>query len=104
MPNRLEIGPPRLIPVQALFNAIPDHVFIERIEALLAGRDVHIDDTHCEFPSEEDRFDGVRFVLLNEEIVVSRADFRRYLQRACEAQAGRLPDQGPALDVLMSRL
>lgn len=54
MPKRIDLENPDLTPPQAFFNAIWDFDFVKVIEALLAGRDVHIDDTHCEFPSEED--------------------------------------------------
>jgi len=90
-----------LFPVQAFFNALGDRTFVDALADLLRGVGHGVNEAHCEFPGDldpgEPRFEGVRFRLFEDEVVVSRETFERFLLAACRAQAQRCPEQRAAI-------
>ena len=92
---RIQVDNERLFPIQAFFNAISDHSFVETIANLLRGIGASFDDAHCEFPKDldpgEEPFEGVRFALYDDEVVVGFRTFRHYLELACTAYISENP-------------
>ncbi|MCA9553692.1 MAG: hypothetical protein KC933_26870 [Myxococcales bacterium] len=71
---------------------------------VLSGRNYGINDAGCEFPTAEDPFEGVRFWVLHDEVIISVAEFHRFVREACAAQAKRLPQQADALEAVLAKL
>lgn len=90
-----------LFPVQAFFNALGDATFVDTLSDLLQGVGHGVNEAHCEFPADldpgEPPFEGVRFRLFEDEVVVSRETFERFLLAACAAQVRRCPEQHEAI-------
>ena len=86
MPNRLSLSEDRLFPVQAFFNALPDAIFQDVMTGLLRGVGASINDARCAFSSDldpgEEPFDGVRFSLFEDQVVISEAQMREYIREA----------------------
>lgn len=95
------------LPVQAFFNVIPGYSFTRVIRGLVDHINVHINSSHCEFSDSEylepddEPFEGVRFVLLDEEVVLTWEDFLYALRVACEAQKSLSPNQAAELDEIL---
>ena len=74
---------------------------------LTGSVDWHVNVCHCEFPEGlepgEAPFEGVRFAIYEDEVVLSRAQFLPILVQACEAQKLRRPDQGGILDEAVAK-
>lgn len=74
MPNRLQLEK-KMFPVQAFFNSIPEHRFESVLNTLRENVGYSINNSHCEFPNEldsdEEMFEGVRFVLFEEEVIIT---------------------------------
>ena len=79
-------------PIKAVFNSIPDRLFIETISSLCQGIGFGVEYGSCLFYSDLDEydksfielFDGVRFELHNgEEIEIDNGTFYYYLQKVC---------------------
>jgi hypothetical protein len=102
---RIQIDDVRLFPIQAFFNAISDHSFVETIANLLSGVGASFDEAHCEFPADldpdEEPFEGVRFALYDDEVVVDLQTFRHYLELACIAYISENPSNLPKIETLM---
>ena len=109
MPKRLSIvgDDDPLFPIQAFFNAIGDHSFIETIARLLKGIGAGFDDVFCEFPSDldpgEEPFEGVRCALYEDEIVVDLDTFGRFLKLACENYVREHPEDKAQIDSLLQK-
>lgn len=55
----------------------------------------------CEFPDDKDKFEGVRFCLPDEEIIVGRQDFASYIRLACKAFLTQYPSESARLDLIL---
>lgn len=86
----------RLLPVQAFFNAISEDRFIQTLEAFSKGVGASFNDCHCEFPGdldpEDNPIEGVQFALYDQEIVITNAEFLKYLITVCDSFVGERPD------------
>jgi len=105
MPDRITLDGP-LFPVQAFFNAVSDSSFVRVIRDLKRGVGASVEDCHCEFPDDigpdELPFDGVRFVLYEDEVILTLQELAEILKAVCEVQEKRLPEQRVELRALWS--
>lgn len=107
MPKRLSIvgdeGP--MFPVQAFFNAINDDRFVFTISNLLQGVGAGFDVAYCEFPyaldENDEPFEGVRFSLYEDEIIVDYQTFMQYLKLACKQYIKEHPEDSNKLEHLL---
>ena len=108
MSKRLELVSDRdpLFPAQAFFNALSDRTFVDALVDLLRGVGHGVNEAHCELPGDldpgEPPFEGVRFRLFEDEVVVPRETFERFLRAACAAQVQRCPEQRAAIAQLLA--
>ncbi|QPM76431.1 MULTISPECIES: ribonuclease toxin immunity protein CdiI [Myxococcus] len=76
-----------MFPVQAFFNSISERGFVEKIRQLVARVGAGIDGAQCEFPGGlepwEQEFEGVRFSLYEDVVVVEEPVFQMFLLEAC---------------------
>jgi hypothetical protein len=95
-------------PVQAFFNAMPRRAFIKTLEGFARGVGAGFNDAVCEFPGEVEfegeEFDGVKFYLFSEELVIPNSDFMRFLEDVCQMYAGHHPQYEHLVVELMQRI
>lgn len=79
----------KYFPVIAFFNAIPDYEFIGMLEYMLKGIGYTFNEVHCEFPGDLDpgdkMFEGIRFTVLNDEIVIDYQTLYHFIELSCKA-------------------
>ena len=79
-----------LFPMQAFFNIIRASEFIEIVSNLTSGHGAGLECVYCGFPGDadpgEEPFEGVRFALFEDEVVVDEKTFAKFLRLACEAK------------------
>ncbi len=108
MSKRLELVADHdpLFPVQTFFNALSDLTFVDALADLLRGVGHSVNEAHCELPGDldpgEPSFEGARFRLFEDEVVVSRDTFERFLVAACATQVRRCPEQHAAIAQLLA--
>jgi hypothetical protein len=106
MPNRLSLADGRLFPVQCFFNAVSDFNFVEVVGRLLQGIGHGTDYAHCTFPSDldpgEEMFDGVKFSIFEESVVISVEELRYYIREACASYLASHPDEQNVISNLLS--
>ena len=97
-----------LFPVQAFFNAMPARSFVRTLAAFCSGVGTGFNDAVCEFPDEldggEDRFNGVRFEIFNESVIVSNAEFLEILSKICATYVEQYPDERGTVHELTEQL
>lgn len=107
MPDRLNLND-NFFPIQTFFNAIGHESFGRCVNSLLDGVGYSINDCDCSFPSDldpdEDPFDGVRFSVFEDEVVISEASLREYIKLACQAQLSLVPDQKNEVETILEKL
>ena len=107
MPTRISL-PDHLLPVQALFNAAWDATFVRFLESLSRGIDCVFNDCGCEFPSGlepgEEPFEGVRFWLFDEKVILTESEFHQILKQVGETQKKRVPEQAAQIDAILAKL
>lgn len=100
--------PAKWFPVQAFFNAVSDDDFPRMVKDLVGHIGWHVDVSHCEFPEglepDEEPFEGAKFSLYQEEVVLSQDDLASVLATVCRVQKRRLPKQAHALDAALLEL
>ena len=83
-------------PVIAFFNAVPSSNFMRTVEQMSAGIGTGINSVDCSFPDDveedEEKFDGVRFSVHDEEVVINYETFYYYLNLACKNYVDAFPD------------
>lgn len=83
-------------PVIAFFNAVPISNFMRAVEQMSVGIGTGINAVDCSFPDDveedEEKFDGVRFSLHDEEVILSYETFYYYLNLACKNYVDAFPD------------
>ncbi|NNC02015.1 hypothetical protein HJC10_04000 [Corallococcus exiguus] len=98
----------RLFPVQAFFNGISGDEFIGVMRNLVAGIGCFLDVASCEFPGSldpgEERFDGVRFSLFEEEVVVDYDVFVRFAVAASVSHVRARPGDRAELELILAEL
>ena len=108
MPERLRIDDDPLLPVQAFFNAIGDESFVRVIDALTSGVGYAINDCDCSFPSDLDPgekvFQGVRFSLFEQSIVISPQDLARYIKIVSKGFVEQRPTEQENVARILNRL
>lgn len=76
-----------MFPAQAFFNTISDNRFVF-ISNLLQGIDAGFDAAYYQFPSDlapsDEPFEGVKFSLYEDGVVVDHQTFMQYLKLACK--------------------
>ncbi|MCR9233095.1 MAG: ribonuclease toxin immunity protein CdiI [bacterium] len=96
MPIRIQLQD-QLFPVQTFFNAIGDHEFWDIIHGLKNRVSYGLDVCFCEFPEsldfDEEPFEGVRFRIYEDEVIITEAEFEKLLQKLATIQVCRFPDQ-----------
>ena len=96
MPTRLTLSDPKLLPIQAFFNAVGDSSFLRVIDCLTKGIGFSINDVDCSFPGDldpgDESFDGARFSLFEEHINISIDRLRQYLQTVCKVYVAEHPE------------
>lgn len=106
MPNRLSLADGRLFPVQCFFNAVTDFSFVEVVGRLLQGIGYGTDSAHCAFPSDldpgEETFDGVRFSIFEDSVILTIEELRYFIRKACESYLVSHPDERNAISGLLS--
>ena len=86
---RISLKDEKLFPVQAFFNVISDDSFVNTLKAFSNGVGANFNDTHCEFPGDidfdDEPFDGVRFALFDDEVILTYQAFLNVLQTTCKS-------------------
>jgi hypothetical protein len=107
MPTRLTLSNPALFPIQAFFNAVSDDSFVHVVDCLTSGIGFHIDETDCMFPSDldpgEEPFDGVQFSIFEDNVVISLAQLREYLDTICRHHIASHPEDMAIITQLLAR-
>jgi hypothetical protein len=106
MPNRLSLNDDRLFPVQCFFNAVSDFTFVEVVGRLLQGIGHGADYAHCTFPSDldpgEEAFDGVRFSIFEDSVILTVEELRRFIREACDSYLASHPEERELISGLLS--
>ncbi|WP_037285170.1 ribonuclease toxin immunity protein CdiI [Saccharibacillus sacchari] len=99
---------PLHLPAIVFFNAISNSDFVEVIEQMSAGIGTGINDVDCSFPDDieecEEKFDGVRFSLIDEEVILNYEMFYYYLNKACENYLDTFPDDRSKIDLNLTSI
>lgn len=99
---------PNHFPVISFFNAISNSDFIKVIEQMSVGIGTGINDADCSFPDDveeyEKTFDGVRFSLIDEEVILSYEMFYYYLNKACENYLDTFHDDRSKVDLNLTSI
>lgn len=105
MPNRLSLKGD-LFPVQCFFNAVSDFNFVEVVGRLLQGIGHGTDYARCTFPTDldpgEDVFDGVRFSIFEDVVVLKHEVFLDYVREACHSYLATYPDDDDEINKLLT--
>lgn len=76
-------------PVQAHFNAISDRNFLSVLSHNVRRTGASIEYCTCCFPSDlnpgDAPFEGLRFSLFDDEVVITEAEFLQFARLACDA-------------------
>lgn len=100
--------PEKWFAVQAFFNAVSDDDFTRMVKDLTSHIGWHVDVCHCEFPEGlepgEEPFEGVKFSIYEDEIVLSQDEFASVLTKVCSDQKRRFPEQASAIDAALEDL
>ena len=106
MPDRLSLNEDRLFPVQCFFNAVSDFNFVEVIGRLLQGVGHGADYAHCTFPSDldpgEEVFDGVRFSIFEDSVILTDEEFRYFIREACKSYLVSHPAEWDSISSMLS--
>lgn len=107
MPAHLNIDDPKRFAIQTFFNAVSDLNFVDVIRRLFQGIGQTINDNHCTFPVDldpgEPSFEGVRFSLYEDEIVISRAELYHWIKQAAQAYVSEHPEVREPVGQVMGR-
>jgi hypothetical protein len=107
MPNRINLKDERLFPVQAFFNAVSDSSFVQVVDHLTKGIGYSAEDAHCRFPADldsgEEPFDGVRFSLFEDSVVIGMPQLHHFLTIVSNRYAESHPEDKEALNQLLQR-
>jgi hypothetical protein len=105
MPDRLKLNKDDLFPVQAFFNCIWDSSFVKIIDGLTKQIGAGVNEAHCEFPSDLDPgepiFEGVRFSIFEDSIVISLSELREYLDIVCSQHVLLHPEDEGAINEML---
>lgn len=105
MPNRLLLEGD-LFPVQCFFNAVPDSNFVEVVGRLLQGIGQGLDYARCTFPDDldpgEEVFDGVRFSIFEDVVVLKHEEFLNYVREACCSYLATYPNDDGEINKLLT--
>jgi hypothetical protein len=97
-----------LFPVQAFFNAMPARSLVTTLKAFCSGVGAGFNDAACEFPNElnegEPKFDGVRFEIFDEAVVISNSEFFGIISDVCAIYIEKYPADKDAIHDLMKLL
>lgn len=97
-----------LFPVQAFFNAMPARSLVRTLTAFCSGVGAGFSDATCEFPGELDegeaRFEGVRFEIFDESVIISNAEFFEIVLKVCASYVEQFPDERNLVRDLTERL
>lgn len=97
-----------LFPVQAFFNAMPARSLVRTLVAFCSGVGAGFNDATCEFPDELDegeiRFEGVRFEVLDESVIISKSEFFNILSEICVSYVDKYPNERDTIRELTERL
>jgi CDI immunity protein len=91
--------------VKYYLNAIAGISFPEALNYLFEGTGYGDEYNMCEFPSEDDMFEGVRFYFLDkDEIIVSQEIFQKYLKIAAERYIELNPEKADEVQNVLKKL
>jgi CDI immunity protein len=96
----------RLFPVQCFFNAVSDYNFVEIVGRLLQGIGHGTDYAQCTFPEDlepgEEVFEGVRFSIFEESVILTVEELRYFIDKACESYIADHPEDRNVIRGLLS--
>ena len=108
MPNRLNLEYAPLFPVQAFFNAISDDSLIRAVGCLTNGIGYCSNEVACNFTADldpdEEPFDGVRFSLFEDSIIISLEQLRHFLELVCSGYVDNHPQDKQKINDLLARM
>ncbi|MDM1408406.1 ribonuclease toxin immunity protein CdiI [Myroides sp. DF42-4-2] len=108
MKKKLKLNDDNLFPVEAFFYTLPTAKFIDTLMGFSNKIGVGFEDTVITFPEElddnEEKFEGVEFSVLNEEVVISNKDFLKYLYIACGLFVEDYPDKKDIVEELFRKI
>lgn len=108
MPDRLTLDDERLLPVQAFFNAIGEESFVRVIDSLTSGVGYTSNDCDCSFPGDLDPgekvFQGIRFSLFEQSIVISHEELASYIKIVCQGHVDRHPTEQENIARILNQL
>jgi hypothetical protein len=93
--------------MQAFFNAVSDGSFVRVIDCLTSGIGFSINEADCTFPTDletdEGPFDGVRFSLFEDAVVIPLSQLRQYIKTVCDDYVVKHPEDKHLLDQFLTR-
>lgn len=108
MPNRLLVQSESHFPVQTFFNSIGDDSFVKMIDTLTNGVGYSINECDCTFPDDldpdEEPFDGVRFSLFEESVIIDTDELKKHLKVVCDEFVKRHPETTEQINGFLGRL
>ena len=107
MPDRLNLSDD-LFPIQTFFNAIGHDSFAGAINSLLDGVGYSVNECNCSFPGDldpdEEPFEGVRFSIFEDEVVIPETSLHDYIKLACSEQLSLMPNQRTEVELILEKL
>lgn len=104
MPFRIREADGLPFPVQTFFNAIQDYAFSRVLENLLSGVGCVINECACVFDDDnEEPLEGAECSIFDETYPLTLDELYAILQRICEIQAARCPNQAQEIQGVLNR-
>lgn len=95
-------------PVMAFFNSVPDSNFMRVLEQMSIGIGTGINEADCSFSGDveedEEKFDGVRFSVYEEEVILNYEIFYYYLNLACRNYVDVFPNERNELEQYLTTI
>lgn len=95
----------KYFPVKAFFNEISDNAFVKIIEYMSKGIGHGLNVAYCLFPGDiepdEEPFEGVKFGVFEDEIIISYQETYNFMKEACAAYIRDFPEDEKYINKLL---
>lgn len=96
----------KYFPVKAFFNEISDNAFVRVIEYLSKGIGHGLNVAYCTFiddiEPDEEAFEGVKFGIYEDEIIINYDDVYHYMKEACISYVKGYPEDTETIKNLIN--